>query len=140
MNITADMRGADLGHIPPSYGSIEAEWNYNECDRRLRGSQPGHNVFQNPPGIATALSKRSLQPNHSCDAAVQIVYDGCNRMIKVDAPSVRVTKALMMNEQETTETCVHRVEGDITPVKTFRRDINNTVNVKKLMGNQCNRS
>jgi hypothetical protein len=142
MNITANMGGDDLGHIPTSNGSIEAKWNYNVCDRRLRGGQSGHNVFQNPPDIVSTFSKRSLQPNNPCAAAVQIVYDGCKRLIKVDAPSLRVTTARMENEQEqeTTKECVHRFEGNITSVKTFKRDSINAVTVRKLSGNQCNRT
>jgi hypothetical protein len=150
INLTANPGGETLQHIRPLYGNIEAEWYYTSfwCksgygNRRLRRSNTKQNVFQDNPDIVGDISELPPQQQEqpSCDTVAQIVYYGCKRTIKVDAPSLLVTTAHMMNEQinKTTDKCTDHYKGNIKPVKTIVRDSDSTVTVRTLPKEQCTR-
>jgi len=155
VNFTSHPEGGKLNHIRPLYGNIEAEWYYtsgwcmagfdnvNFADRCDHHSNTAQNVFQDNAntvgGISALPPQQQEQP--SCGAVAQIVYDGCERTIKVDAPSLLVTTAHMMNEQVcNTKKCTSRYKGDIKPVKTIVRDSSSTVTVRALPKWQCVRT
>jgi len=156
IELMANPGGEIFQHIRPGRGKIKAQWDYrwrlcrsddNFPNRYLRDGNTEQNIFQNHPGTTgddtgniTPLSQQTQQQQPFCGTVAQILYDGCMRQVKVDAPSLRVTTAHMKNEKsEKIAPCTTRFRGTIKPAKSHVRDTNSTVTVRQLMGEQCDR-
>ena len=66
---------------------------------------------------ATSQNHRSLQATETCIYQAEILLDGCTHPLQINAPSVRVVDALVMNtdsKKGAEEPCLYQYTADIT--------------------------